>query len=271
VPVIGIVQVGDQAYADRYTYLPLVGLFIAVVWLAADVFELIPAPAARNGMMVVVAAVLVALSVRSWIQVGYWRDTDSLARRALALSPENPRGHLLLAVDRYEKKQIDESIEHCLMAIRYLPDDPVAHNQLALGYAHRREDQLAAEAWERSLALLAEDADPARLQHDARWREAVYNLGLLRFRQHKLDDAAALLNKRLAATPDDRRRWLRWRGFAMRRGTPPALPATRARAARLAELYGGVVRVGTGAAVAGTGGRCRCGVFEGARNRSARS
>jgi tetratricopeptide (TPR) repeat protein len=203
VPVIGIVQVGDQAYADRYTYLPLVGLFIAVVWLAAEVFELIPAPAARNGMMVVVAAVLVALSVRSWIQVGYWRDTDSLARRALALSPENPRGHLLLAVDRYEKKQIDESIEHCLMAIRYLPDDPVAHNQLALGYAHRREDQLAAEAWERSLALLAEDADPARLQHDARWREAVYNLGLLRFRKHKLDDAAALLNKRLAATPDD--------------------------------------------------------------------
>ncbi len=88
VPVIGLVQVGAQSMADRYTYLPLTGLFIAAVWGAADLLG-----GARRGRLALGAAagaVLAAAAALTWMQLGHWKDSFALYRHALAVTGDNP-------------------------------------------------------------------------------------------------------------------------------------------------------------------------------------
>jgi hypothetical protein len=93
-PVLGIVQVGDQAMADRYTYLPSIGLTMAVVWAAADAAA--SRPRLRAALGPALAVVLVALAAGTWAQQRYWRDTPALAGRALDVDPDNWAAHQLL-------------------------------------------------------------------------------------------------------------------------------------------------------------------------------
>jgi hypothetical protein len=79
VPVIGIVQVGQQAMADRYSYVPLIGLFVAIVWAVAEV----PArwPQTRSWVAVGATVVVAACAVLTWRQTSYWRNSLSLFER----------------------------------------------------------------------------------------------------------------------------------------------------------------------------------------------
>jgi hypothetical protein len=92
VPVIGLVQVGRQAMADRYTYLPSIGLFLAVVWGIAEL------AGHRRAVLATAAAVVIALlAVGTWRQAGSWKDSDALYRHALAVTHGNYLAHLGLA------------------------------------------------------------------------------------------------------------------------------------------------------------------------------
>src|SRR5438552_15792453 len=87
VPVIGLVQVGWQGRADRYTYLPQIGLYIAVTWAAADLTALW-----RHRRAIVSNAATLAvglLSLRAWAQTSYWRDSETLFKHALAVTTNN--------------------------------------------------------------------------------------------------------------------------------------------------------------------------------------
>ena len=88
VPVIGVVQIGRQMRADRYTYVPLIGIFVAIAWFVSRLL-------ARHGAWRIPAvacavAVLVGLAAAARVQVGYWRDNTTLFRRSLEVSPDNP-------------------------------------------------------------------------------------------------------------------------------------------------------------------------------------
>ncbi len=159
VPVIGLVQVGEQAMADRYTYVPLIGLFIAVAWAIPDVLRRGDAATqgSRDGastsgpfrhpvvLPVLAIAIIGAFMVCSWIQVGYWRDSFTLCKRAIAATEDNYSMHINLAVALTDEGRYDEAIEACREAICILPDDPQAHNNLAIIlYANGRY----AEAWD---------------------------------------------------------------------------------------------------------------------------
>jgi protein O-mannosyl-transferase len=87
VPVIGLVQVGLQARADRYMYLPLVGLTLPIVWLAADWLE--SRPALRPAFAAMTGVVLVAFAAGAWRQVGYWKDSRTLFEHTLAVTERN--------------------------------------------------------------------------------------------------------------------------------------------------------------------------------------
>jgi hypothetical protein len=92
VPVIGLVQVGRQAMADRYTYLPSIGLFLAIVWGVAEL------AGHRRVLLATATAVVIALlAVGTWRQAGYWKDSDALYRHALAVTRGNYLAHLGLA------------------------------------------------------------------------------------------------------------------------------------------------------------------------------
>jgi Tfp pilus assembly protein PilF len=105
VPVIGLVQVGAQAMADRYAYVPLIGIFIASVWGISQLFDLRQVPNALRATVTVI--VLVFLASTTWRQVGYWKDSSSLWSHALDVTADNPLsenqlGMALLSLDRQE-------------------------------------------------------------------------------------------------------------------------------------------------------------------------
>jgi tetratricopeptide (TPR) repeat protein len=132
IPVIGLVQVGGQAMADRYTYLPLVGPFVAVVWsLGEATGGLVLARRWRSVLAGLVLAVLWALSRR---QVGYWRDDLTLWRRAAAVAPESAMVSFQLSVAHLNRANAlsdlgkgEEAFEHYREALRLDPSGSQAH------------------------------------------------------------------------------------------------------------------------------------------------
>ena len=96
VPVIGIVQVGDQAMAERYTYIPFIGLFIAVVWLAGDAVAKFPK--IRFVTQLLAVAVILACAVKTDAQVKVWKDTVTLFSHVLEVDPRGEFPNFSLGV-----------------------------------------------------------------------------------------------------------------------------------------------------------------------------
>jgi Flp pilus assembly protein TadD len=129
VPVIGLVQVGWQGHADRYTYLPEIGLYIAVTWAVTDFTR-----SSRFQRMVLgVAALIVigALSWRCWLQTSYWRDSETLFTHALAVTSNNDVALNNLGIIYLEKGQLDNAISDLRAAIDLRPENGPAHDNLA--------------------------------------------------------------------------------------------------------------------------------------------
>jgi tetratricopeptide (TPR) repeat protein len=110
VPVIGLVQVGDQARADRYTYVPMIGLFAIIVAFAS---ELSIAPRIKNKLLIAAASITVGVwSIMSFRQAGYWRDNISLFTRITAVTDRNYRAEALLGVALAAKERHEEALKH---------------------------------------------------------------------------------------------------------------------------------------------------------------
>ena len=129
VPVIGLVQVGWQGHADRYTYLPQIGLYIAGSWALADL-----SVSWRHRRMVLSAAALFvigALSWSAWMQTSYWRDSETLFTHALAVTKNNDVAENNLGIIFLQKGQLDEAISRLQAAIDLRPENGPAHDNLA--------------------------------------------------------------------------------------------------------------------------------------------
>lgn len=135
VPVIGLVQVGMQSMADRYSYIPSVGILLALVWAAqaaAAGFLLACARQTRYavaaGAALTVAALACAVLTRQ--QIRLWKDTETLFRHALAVTQDNALAHDGLGIELLRRGQVDEAIRHAQKAVRLDPGDAEAHNNL---------------------------------------------------------------------------------------------------------------------------------------------
>ncbi len=158
VPVIGLVQVGSQAMADRYTYLPLVGLFLALAWEAGELAAR-PPGVFRTAVPLGVAAVLIALSAVTWRQLGYWADQETLFRHALAVTEPNGRAHLILSQALAERSAFGEALVHAEEAARLDPLNPRAFKNLGfILYRLGRVDQAIGE-FQRAIALQPDYAE----------------------------------------------------------------------------------------------------------------
>ena len=135
-PVIGLVQVGEQAMADRYTYLPLVGPCIAVVWGIADVCRFWPLRRWLCGLSAALA--LVVLMGCGWRQTSFWRDSESLWTRELSVTPPTCTAYLDLGTYYLEKGRLDEAVAALRKGLQIKPDYPKTHNALGLALARRR-------------------------------------------------------------------------------------------------------------------------------------
>lgn len=135
VPVIGLVQVGVQATADRYTYLPLTGLFIALAWSLWDW-------AGSRGMrrrvvLIFFAAVLLAMVPMTRAQVRTWKDSFTLNRHAIEVVEGNYVAHHNLAVLLFLRGQLDAAIGHYRKALASHPGDAKSHNHLAVALVQK--------------------------------------------------------------------------------------------------------------------------------------
>ncbi len=128
VPVIGLVQVGVQSLADRYTYIPLVGIFIALSWEAGD--RLSRLRVRPSGAAVVAGLVLSALVAVSGVQVRYWRNSVALFRHALSVEPDNWVAHVNLGWALEQEGRLDDAASHYRAALAIRPGNPYAHNNL---------------------------------------------------------------------------------------------------------------------------------------------
>jgi hypothetical protein len=132
-PVIGLVQVGGQARADRYMYIPMVGLLVMVIWGAADILGRLRA---RALAIPLAAAACLAAAVLSWVQVGYWRNSETLFRHALAVTNDNSlANHNLGSYLLASPGRLPESLPYLETAVGIDPADVAAQTDLgtALG------------------------------------------------------------------------------------------------------------------------------------------
>jgi Flp pilus assembly protein TadD len=157
VPVIGVVQAGTLSMADRYTYLPLVGIFVAVVWSV----PLVEGARARRAAAAAAGTVLLLLAAESRVQAAYWHDSESLFRRAIAVAPGNWEIRNNLGVYLSDRGRYPEAVEEYLEALKVRPDDTVFRTNLAkaLTMCGRKEE---AEAQYRLVLAARPGASDAR-------------------------------------------------------------------------------------------------------------
>lgn len=126
VPVIGLVQVGTQSMADRYTYLPLIGLFMAIVWTVPTLFK------GRDIAPTLGIMAILAFTATTWVQVGYWRDNMSLYNHTLKCTRGNYVIENSLGLALARQGNIDEGIAHVRTSLKICPEYPEAHNNLGI-------------------------------------------------------------------------------------------------------------------------------------------
>jgi protein O-mannosyl-transferase len=175
-PVIGIIQVGLQARADRYTYLPQIGVIIAVVWAIRDLTSLWRARAVV--LLPTSLAVAGSLSFLSYRQTTYWHDTESLWSYTLNRSPENDVALAGLAGIEVVRGQSDDAITHYRHALALRDGNAAAHSGLALALSRQRKIDEAIEHWQKSLEIQPDNTDArnylgAALAGIGRTREAI--------------------------------------------------------------------------------------------------
>jgi tetratricopeptide (TPR) repeat protein len=188
VPVIGLVQVGIQAMADRYAYVPLIGLTVAVAWGAGAVAE--RRPAARGPIAVAGIAVLAAWIPVTRHQIGFWKDSETLFRRAVAVTANNHLAFNNLGFTLSEQGRKGEATEMYRAALAIKPDYADALNNLGHALAGDRKYGEAIEHYRRALRV-----DPGLV-------EAHNNLGNALSETGKLDEAIEHYRFVLEREPD---------------------------------------------------------------------
>jgi protein O-mannosyl-transferase len=129
VPVIGIVQVGAQSMADRYTYIPLIGIFVAMVWAAFDAAATKISPSVQTAAVFII---LLALAFGTWRQVGFWKDSITIWSHALNVTVDNFVAEEDLAVGLANEGRDDEAFPHFLIARQIRPTDAVANLNIGI-------------------------------------------------------------------------------------------------------------------------------------------
>jgi Flp pilus assembly protein TadD len=158
IPVIGLVQVGSQSLADRYTYLPQIGLCLMVVWGVVELLGRAALP--RHRLLLGSAAVvtLAALMAVAHVQTGYWRDSFSLWQHSLACTSENYIAHYNLGTALADQGKWEEAIDQFQRAFQLAPGDNYVRIHLANALFKRGQWAETIQLYERALELQPDSA-----------------------------------------------------------------------------------------------------------------
>lgn len=191
VPVIGLIQVGDQLRADRYMYIPMIGLGMLLCYgserLANQRWSALPVPV-RWGL----PPLALALLVLAWLQTGTWRNAETLYSHALRQDPSNYIAHALLAQHHGRQERRLQTLTHADAAIRLRPQSPAAASaaNAAASLLMRQKDYALAETYIET--ALRADADNA---------DSYYNLGEIALRRGRYVEAIRLYQRTVELAP----------------------------------------------------------------------
>lgn len=176
-PVIGLVQVGAQAHADRYTYLPLIGLFILIAWSAPRL--LANWRFRKTALVLLSAASVAALLPCTYRQQRLWRDSISLFGHAIAVTKDNYLAHFCISDPLRAKGRLEEAIYHASQSIKMRPTFFKALNSMGMAMIESGKYDEAIEYFQKAMAVKPDIYEP-RL-----------NLGLALIKKGRYDDAIA--------------------------------------------------------------------------------
>jgi Tfp pilus assembly protein PilF len=199
VPVIGVVQVGEQAHADRYTYLPQIGLYIMIAWTVGDL--LVESTRLRRALVGVIAAMaVVSLGARAFGQTSYWKNSETLWNHALAVTGENDVAHNNLGFLFLRRGELDKAISEFQTALNIRSRNTQSHYSLGAALIQSNLGNALArnQRWDAAVDHLQE---AVRLRPD--YADAYFNLGSVLFQQGKIDQAIAQWQKTLTINPRD--------------------------------------------------------------------
>src|SRR5437899_3267085 len=198
VPVIGLIQVGEQGHADRYTYLPHIGLFVLAVWLAADV---IAVSEFRSRLAAGSAIVIIgALAWTAFIQTSYWRNSETLWTHALAVTDDNDVAHNNLGYLCVDRGELDKAISHFGSSARIRSGKRDPHYDVGSAFVQMNlADALARKGLPDEAMVHYEEA--IRLQ--PYYADAYYNRGNVLFAKGRTEEAISDWEKTLQLRPDD--------------------------------------------------------------------
>jgi tetratricopeptide (TPR) repeat protein len=198
VPVIGVIQVGEQGHADRYTYLPQIGVFLVAVWGVADAVG-----RHRSASQVAVAAaavIIIALGCAAFIQTSYWRNSETLWTHALAVTSDNDFAHNNLAYLLTDRGKLDDALSHFEAAANIRSHKTDRHYDAASAFVEMNLADALAEKGQTDEAMI-HYGRAIKLQ--PYYAEAYYNRGNVLFATGHLDEAIADWEKTLQMQPGD--------------------------------------------------------------------
>ena len=190
-PTVGLVPVGLQAHADRYTYLPQLGLYIGLTWLAGDLAFRFP-PARRLWMFAAPALVLIMARL-AWAQTSSWRNTEALWKHAVEVTPNNDVANYNLALSAMGRGKIDDAIRHLESALAGRSDQETSshlstallHNVLGNALARKGLDHEAIAHYRKAIELRDQFADAHTNLATALWAKGDTSEAIEHFRKAK--------------------------------------------------------------------------------------
>jgi tetratricopeptide (TPR) repeat protein len=189
VPVIGLVQVGEQAMADRYTYVPLVGLFIIIAWGVADIVK--GWQHRRIVTAISAAVVLSSLMMSNWLQVRHWKDSVALFKHTLKVTSNNYVAHYTLGNALALQGNLLEAIANYNEALRIKPSYAEAHHNLGNALSLQGSVEEAVAHYNEALRI------------KPNYAEAHRNLGVNLDQQGKHEEAIKHYAEALRVSPND--------------------------------------------------------------------
>jgi tetratricopeptide (TPR) repeat protein len=188
VPVIGLIQVGFQSMADRYTYIPLIGLFIMVAWGTADLTKGLRHQ--ESILSLLAGVVIIASSALTWQQLGYWQDNISLYRHTLQITTGNYVINYNLGLTLAKKGDLDAAIKEFQEAIKINPSHLKSHYNLASALSKKGILDAAINEFQKAITI------------KPKYYEAHNNLGVALAKKGNIDEAIKEFQEALMINPD---------------------------------------------------------------------
>jgi protein O-mannosyl-transferase len=251
VPVIGLVQVGDQAMADRYAYIPLIGIFIMIAWGTAALA--VRWKVGLKWQVISAALVLLVLAATTRQQLSYWESNQKLWTHALAVTDNNFIAHDNLGGALLLAGQVDEAYPHFVAAAHINPRDPMSHANIGSYLQEHGQLGAAVEQYEKTVSLTSDagllagtyanlgaayfragDAAKSRQSYDQALRlnpnqfNAWLGIGMLAEQQAKWEEAITNLSRSVEIRPTDAAYVELARAFSQSGRTRDALSAYQA-------------------------------------------